>query len=150
MQERKTNSQIIISGPPTLLAKEIASFLHKTYGYEVAIVSDLIRSEIQCKTHMGIKLNSILQAGELIPNLYLNELISNAKSQLKTVYIGYPRTPEQFDLLYEATHIPLKEFIVFRVNESDPLIDYLADKCDILDLRDGNDPIHRIKQYFHE
>lgn len=90
---------LILFGPPgsgkgtqSLMIAEKFNLAHISTG-------DIFRAEIRNKTGLGLKVQSIIEKGELVPDVLLIEILENALDKLhgKSGYIfdGFPRTRQQ-------------------------------------------------------
>ncbi len=90
---------IIFLAPPAAGKGTLSEMLQEKYGYEHISTGDLLREEVKNKTELGKKAESLMKAGELVPDDLILKLIENhmKKSNSDNGYIldGFPRTLEQ-------------------------------------------------------
>ena len=90
---------IVIFGPPGAGKGTQSKFIVNKYNLYQLSTGDLLRNEIKNKTELGSKISSIMNAGELVSDNIVSELIekfvSNNKYKNKIIFDGYPRNLEQ-------------------------------------------------------
>jgi adenylate kinase len=92
---------IIIFGPPGSGKGTQSIRLAEKYDLVHISTGDIFRSEIKAKSDLGLRVTSIIEAGELVPDELLVDLLRNAMQKHPGVdgflFDGYPRTPRQAD-----------------------------------------------------
>eukprot|EP00040_Diaphanoeca_grandis_P009822 m.50320 g.50320 ORF g.50320 m.50320 type:complete len:254 (+) comp21259_c0_seq1:51-812(+) len=104
-QERSSHNQGLIMGPPGGGKGTLAKRISKCFGYEILSTGDLIRSQIQNKTELGIKFETLVNEGKLVPAQVVQDLLSaelDTRKGQKWMLDGYPRNMEQAELLSKA------------------------------------------------
>ena len=90
---------IVIFGPPGAGKGTQSKFIVNKYNLYQLSTGDLLRNEIKNKTELGLEISSIMNAGELVSDNIVSELIekfvSNNKYKNKIIFDGYPRNLEQ-------------------------------------------------------
>ena len=90
---------IVIFGPPGAGKGTQSKFIVNKYNLYQLSTGDLLRNEIKNKTELGSKISYIMNAGELVSDNIVSELIekfvSNNKYKNKIIFDGYPRNLEQ-------------------------------------------------------
>ena len=90
---------IVIFGPPGAGKGTQSKFIVNKYNLYQLSTGDLLRNEIKNKSELGLKISSIMNAGELVSDNIVSELIekfvSNNKYKNKIIFDGYPRNLEQ-------------------------------------------------------
>jgi adenylate kinase len=90
---------LIIFGPPGSGKGTQSEKVAEKYNLAHISTGDIFRSEIRNKTPLGLKVQSIIEKGELVPDEVLLEILENAldKRAGKAGYIfdGFPRTLQQ-------------------------------------------------------
>ena len=90
---------IVIFGPPGAGKGTQSKFIVNKYNLYQLSTGDLLRNEIKSKTELGSKISSIMNAGDLVSDNIVSELIekfvSNNEYKNKIIFDGYPRNLEQ-------------------------------------------------------
>ena len=90
---------IVIFGPPGAGKGTQSKFIVNKYNLYQLSTGDLLRDEIKNKTELGSEISSIMNAGDLVSDNIVSELIekfvSNNKYKNKIIFDGYPRNLEQ-------------------------------------------------------
>ncbi|ASJ11235.1 adenylate kinase [Thermococcus sp. P6] len=88
---------VLIFGPPGSGKSTHSQRITERYGLTYISSGDMIRSEIERKSPLGVEMERYLARGELIPDTVVNTLIiSRLRRDRKNFLIdGYPRTAEQ-------------------------------------------------------
>ncbi|NIM14779.1 MAG: adenylate kinase [Candidatus Aminicenantes bacterium] len=97
--------RVILFGAPGAGKGTQADMLEEKYGYKKISTGDLIRAEVAAKTHVGLEVKAIMEAGELVPDKTIIEILKKRLNQNDIVrangYImdGFPRTRPQAEEL---------------------------------------------------
>ena len=87
---------IVIFGPPGAGKGTQSKFIVKKFNLYQLSTGDLLRNEIKNKTQLGLEIISIMNSGELVSDIIVNNLIekfvSNELYTNKIIFDGYPRT----------------------------------------------------------
>ena len=90
---------IILFGPPGAGKGTQATKVVKKFNLHKVSTGDLLREEIKNNTDLGNKIKSIMDAGSLISDNIINNLItkviSNKKFYNRLIFDGYPRNLKQ-------------------------------------------------------
>ena len=90
---------LVIFGPPGAGEGTQSKFIVNKYNLYQLSTGDLLREEINNKTKLGLEISSIMNAGELVSDNIVGNLIekfiSNEKYKNKIIFDGYPRTLNQ-------------------------------------------------------
>ena len=90
---------LVIFGPPGAGKGTQSKFIVNKYNLYQLSTGDLLREEINNKTKLGLEISSIMNAGELVSDKIVGNLIekfiSNEKYKNKIIFDGYPRTLNQ-------------------------------------------------------
>ena len=88
---------ILIFGPPGSGKSTHSRTIVERYGLKYISSGDIIRTEIEKGSSLGLEMDSYLKRGDLIPDTIVNTLIISKLRRQRENFIldGYPRTPEQ-------------------------------------------------------
>ncbi|MAO66580.1 MAG: adenylate kinase [Balneola sp.] len=117
---------IILFGPPGAGKGTQAKLLQDEFNIPHLSTGNIFRSAIKNETPLGVKVKSILDNGELVPDETVVELVADElkKEKYKDGYIldGFPRTvaqAEAFDSFLEENNDSLDAFIYLSVPEEE-------------------------------
>src|SRR5262249_10994544 len=95
----RDSMRLILLGPPGCGKGTQAKLLCKRKGLEHIGTGDLLRQAIRKNTAVGARARAAVDAGQLVPDEVVNDLISNrfdeADRPARFVLDGYPRTLAQ-------------------------------------------------------
>lgn len=118
--------KIILLGPPGGGKGTQSKLLVSKFNIPQISTGDILRDHVKNKSELGIKANSYMQNGELVPdNLILNMIKFRLKQDdCKTGYIldGFPRTipqAEGLDNILENLNQKLDKIVVLDVKDED-------------------------------
>ena len=118
--------KIILLGPPGGGKGTQSKLLVSKFNIPQISTGDILRDHVKNKSELGIKANSYMQNGELVPdNLILNMIKFRLKKEdCKTGYIldGFPRTipqAEGLDKILENLNQKLDKIVVLNVKDED-------------------------------
>lgn len=107
---KKMKKVIILFGKPGAgKGTRLSEFLEgRENQYEVLSVGNLLRKARKEQTELGKKASSYMDAGELVPNEIINELVIDAikKAENTVITDGFPRTVGQAEAMLEASIYP--------------------------------------------
>ena len=90
---------IVLFGPPGAGKGTQGNNLVKNFNFFKVSTGDLLREEVNRQTHLGKKVKTILDHGELISDDIINDLVrkilSNKKINKRLIFDGYPRNLSQ-------------------------------------------------------
>lgn len=114
--------QLILFGPPGAGKGTQAKLIQEHYSIPQLSTGDLFRAAIKNQTELGKKVKSILDAGELVPDETVVDLVAETilKPEYKNGYIldGFPRTikqAEMYDNILARNNKELDAFISLEV-----------------------------------
>ncbi|MCP9291229.1 MULTISPECIES: adenylate kinase [Gracilimonas] len=117
---------IILFGPPGAGKGTQAKLLQDEFNIPHLSTGDIFRAAIKNKTPLGVKVKSILDSGELVPDQTVVDLVADelSKDKYQEGYIldGFPRTvvqAEAFDAFLENNNDELDAFILLSVPEEE-------------------------------
>lgn len=117
---------IILFGPPGAGKGTQAKKLQDEYNIPHLSTGDIFREAIKNKTPLGVKVKSILDSGELVPDQTVVDLVADelSKEKYEDGYIldGFPRTVVQakaFDDFLDKNNDSLDAFISLSVPEDE-------------------------------
>ena len=117
---------IILFGPPGAGKGTQAKKLQDEFNIPHLSTGDIFRAAIKNKTPLGVKVKSILDSGELVPDETVVDLVADElnKEKYQDGYIldGFPRTvvqAEEFDKYLEKNNDELDAFISISVPEKE-------------------------------
>lgn len=117
---------IILFGPPGAGKGTQAKLLQDEFNIPHLSTGDIFRAAIKNKTPLGVKVKSILDSGELVPDETVVDLVADelSKEKYQDGYIldGFPRTVAQakaFDEFLDKNDDSLDAFISLSVPEEE-------------------------------
>ncbi len=115
---------IILLGPPGAGKGTQAKILEDNRGMKQLSTGDMLRAEIAAETPLGIKVKGLMDAGSLVPDEVVVEMISNRIEQPDCakgfILDGFPRTvvqAETLDKMLAAKNKKLGSVIQLVVDE---------------------------------
>ncbi|HEX8238705.1 MAG TPA: adenylate kinase [Allosphingosinicella sp.] len=126
---------IILLGPPGAGKGTQAGRLISERGLVQLSTGDMLREAIKAGSPIGLRAKAIMEAGELVPDEVVNELIANRLdlperySGSGFIFDGYPRT--------EAQAISLDSLLAERGMKLDHVIELLVDADALVDRITG-------------
>jgi adenylate kinase len=93
---------LILFGPPGSGKGTQAALLVERLGYQHLSTGEMLRAAMRQGTPLGVQVRKIVQAGELVPDAVVSELVRKAIHSDDTatgpyLFDGYPRTLGQID-----------------------------------------------------
>nr|NQU92580.1 adenylate kinase [Bacteroidota bacterium] len=89
----------ILFGPPGSGKGTQSVKIAEKYNLAHISTGDIFRSEIKNKTELGLKVQGIIEKGELVPDELLIEILDNALQKFSGnvgfIFDGFPRTAQQ-------------------------------------------------------
>ncbi len=146
---------LVLFGPPGAGKGTQAALLAKHYGLVHISTGDIFREEIKNQTPLGVKIKSIIDDGELVPDAILIEMIKNVfiknRSARGILLDGFPRTiaqAEGLDALLLSEHTEISAVLSLHV-ETEELLSRLLIRSQLSNRTDDNEDIitHRLDVY---
>ncbi len=116
--------RILFLGPAGSGKGTQSARLAEKYQIQHISTGDLIRAEIKSGSELGNRVKAIVEAGQLVSDEIVNEIVKNKTSTLDNFILdGYPRTLEQakffsgfasFDYIFDL-EVP-KDFLIERLS----------------------------------
>ena len=126
--------QLILFGPPGAGKGTQAQLIQEHYNIPQLSTGDMFRAAIKNQTELGKEVKSILDAGELVPDEKVVELVAETirQPEYENGYIldGFPRTikqSEMYDEILKADGKQLNAFISLEVPQQE-LIDRISSR----------------------
>lgn len=148
--------QIILFGPPGAGKGTQAKRIEQEFKIPHLSTGNIFRSAIKNETELGKKVKSILDAGELVPDETVVDLVREElkKDKYKDGYIldGFPRTVPQanaFDRLLKENDSELDAFLVLDVPEEE-LVRRILSRGEGRSDDTEEKVRHRLKVYYNE
>lgn len=117
---------IILFGPPGAGKGTQAKLLQDKYSIPHLSTGDIFRTAIKNQTPLGVKVKSILDSGQLVPDETVVDLVAdelkNPKYDSGYILDGFPRTVPQaraFDEIAENQNKAVDGFVVLTVPEEE-------------------------------
>ena len=116
--------RLILLGPPGAGKGTQAEVLSKKYNLPHISTGDMLRDAVKKQTTVGLKANSYMLKGDLVPDRIVIEIVKErlAKEDAKNGFIldGFPRTGTQAESLDEALRkikMPLDMVLYFNTSD---------------------------------
>lgn len=145
-------SRFLLIGPPGAGKGTQAGLLANAYSIPAISTGDIFRANVRDETELGLKVKSIMDRGEYVPDSLTNELIrdrlSQADAEAGFLLDGYPRTNDQvneLDDILSAQHRIL-DAVVLLVADPDELVRRLLKRAQEQGRTDDTEDIMRHRQ----
>ena len=115
--------KLLIMGPPGAGKGTQAKILAKKFDLVHLSTGDILRSEIDKASEVGLKAQTYMNAGNLVPDEILLEMMQLTLKELQdsgVILDGFPRTlPQAKSLETLDQEFPVAKVFVFEVNEDE-------------------------------
>lgn len=113
--------KVIIAGAPASGKGTQCEYIKNKFGVVHLSTGDMLRAAVQGKTELGLMAKDFMDAGQLVPDeLIINVIVDRLKQKdcIENGWLldGFPRTRSQADALNEAGMVP-DHFLLLDVNE---------------------------------
>ncbi len=116
---------LILLGPPGTGKGTIAKFIEVRFGLAHISTGDLLREEVAEKTDIGTRIEPIMNAGQLVEDQIVIQLLRKRLSQLRKKFIldGFPRNLAQGEMLDPLlAELGIKIHLVLDIDSDQELI----------------------------
>lgn len=145
-------SRFLLIGPPGAGKGTQAALLANAYSIPAISTGDIFRANVKNETELGLKVKSIMDLGEYVPDSLTNELIrdrlSQADAEAGFLLDGYPRTNDQvneLDDILGSQHRNL-DAVILLVADTDELVRRLLKRAQEQDRADDTEEVIRHRQ----
>jgi adenylate kinase len=145
-------SRFLLIGPPGAGKGTQAALLAQAYDVPAISTGDIFRANVKNETELGLKVKSIMDRGEYVPDSLTNELIrdrlSQADAEAGFLLDGYPRTNDQvneLDDILSSQHRVL-DAVVLLVADTDELVRRLLKRAEEQGRADDTEEVIRHRQ----
>jgi adenylate kinase len=145
-------SRFLLIGPPGAGKGTQAALLANAYGIPAISTGDIFRKNVKDETELGLKVKSIMDRGEYVPDSLTNELIrdrlSQADAEAGFLLDGYPRTNDQVNELDDilSSQHRILDAVVLLVADPDELVRRLLKRAEEQGRTDDTEDIIRHRQ----
>ncbi|MCF8365503.1 MAG: adenylate kinase [Bacteroidales bacterium] len=149
---------LILFGPPGSGKGTQSIKIAEKYNFAHISTGDIFRNEIKNKTELGLRVQGIIESGELVPDELLIELLQNAMRKFhgKAGFVldGFPRTCQQakdLDDLLDKSLDCVSLVLALEVNEEE-VISRLLKRAQEQGRKDDTEDVirNRMKVYHHQ
>lgn len=145
-------SRFLLIGPPGAGKGTQAALLANAYSIPAISTGDIFRANVKNETELGLRVKSIMDRGEYVPDSLTNELIRDRLSQPDAdagfLLDGYPRTNDQvneLDNILKSQERTL-DAVVLLVADTDELVRRLLKRAEEQDRTDDTEEVIRHRQ----
>ena len=148
-------SRFLLIGPPGAGKGTQAALLANAYSIPAISTGDIFRANVKNETELGLKVKSIMDRGEYVPDSLTNELIrdrlSQADAEAGFLLDGYPRTNDQVNELDDilVSQHRILDAVILLVADTDELVRRLLKRAQEQDRADDTEDVisHRQNVY---
>ncbi|QNE43651.1 adenylate kinase [Frigoribacterium sp. NBH87] len=133
--ETGPSPRLLIVGPPGAGKGTQATQIAETLGVPAISTGDIFRANVRDETELGVKVKTIMDAGDYVPDSLTNELVSDRLDQSDAaqgfLLDGYPRTLQQVGFLddYLSTKGQALEAVILLVADRDEIVERLRKRA---------------------
>lgn len=132
----------IIFGPPGSGKGTQSEKIAEKYNFAHISTGDIFRKNIKNETPLGLKVKSIIEAGELVPDELLIDLLEDAMNQFSEIngfiFDGFPRTIQQandFNILLQRKNEEVSLVLALEVDDEE-IINRLLKRAELQGRKD--------------
>ena len=149
---------LILFGPPGSGKGTQSVKIAEKFNFAHISTGDIFRREIKNKTPLGLKVQSIIEKGELVPDELLIEILSDAMGKFENVdgfvLDGFPRTlkqAEDLDHLLSDNGREVSLVLALDVNEEE-IIKRLLKRAELEGRKDDTEEVirNRMNVYYNQ
>lgn len=146
--------RFFIVGPPGAGKGTQAARISEKYNIEAISTGDIFRYNIKEKTELGIKVQQIIESGQLVPDSLTNEIVADRlqKEDVAEGFLldGYPRTVEQVHALDEMLGENKLDAVILLEADTDEVVARLLKRAEIEARSDDNEEVIRHRQEVYQ
>jgi len=145
-------SRFLLIGPPGAGKGTQAALLANAYSIPAISTGDIFRANVKNETELGVKIKSIMDRGEYVPDSLTNELIrdrlSQADAEAGFLLDGYPRTNDQVNELDDilGSQHRILDAVILLVADTDELVRRLLKRAQEQGRADDTEDVIRHRQ----
>lgn len=143
-------TRLLIIGPPGAGKGTQASKIAERYGVPAISTGDIFRANIQGGTELGLQVQAIIKAGELVPDTLTNEIVRDRLHQDDAangfLLDGYPRNVEQVHALDGMLDGDSLDAVVLLEADTDEVVARLLKRAEIEGREDDTEDVIRHRQ----
>ena len=145
-------SRFLLIGPPGAGKGTQAALLANAYSIPAISTGDIFRANVKNETELGLKVKSIMDRGEYVPDSLTNELIrdrlSQADAEAGFLLDGYPRTNDQVNELDDilSSQHRILDAVILLVADTDELVRRLLKRAQEQGRADDTEDVIRHRQ----
>ena len=145
-----TQTRLLIIGPPGAGKGTQAARIAERYDVPAISTGDIFRANIQGQTELGVQVQAIIKAGELVPDSLTNEIVRDRLHQDDAsggfLLDGYPRNVEQVHALDGMLEGDALDAVVLLVADTDEVVARLLKRAEIEGREDDTEEVIRHRQ----
>ena len=145
-----TQTRLLIIGPPGAGKGTQAARIAERYGVPAISTGDIFRANIKGQTELGLQVQAIIKAGELVPDSLTNEIVRDRLHQDDAaggfLLDGYPRNVEQVHALDGMLEGDSLDAVVLLKADTDEVVARLMKRAEIEGREDDTEEVSRHRQ----
>jgi adenylate kinase len=147
-----TSARLLIVGPPGAGKGTQASKIADAYEVPAISTGDIFRANIKGGTELGVRVQKLIETGELVPDSLTNEIVADRLAQPDAedgfLLDGYPRTVDQVHALDAmlAPHGAALDAVVLLQADVDEVVARLLKRAELEGRADDTEDVIRHRQ----